>query len=477
MSFKELRGLFVLVLKKNYTNQKSKHTHTHTAFTEIMRSIGYPQMISMEGFRTPNFNQVFSILKWLLERYDHSAEIPTTVETEEERIQMLKVAAQITLGKARIKLNTRKLYSADVYAVQELLKLAQLLYDATRQADPIFSTTTTTTTAAAPPISSGWNPANDVKSAKQLATEMTTSGATIHGLVEGEITTQEMRTRAMRDFDNEQLEKAVHVKIRAVTEDTTHMAEQLENMKQDEASLKQKIEKKKVEMERMKTRLAGLRGLRPAFMDEYERLERELQQLYSSYLEHFRNLDYLESELDALSRKDDSKEKRTKRVLSVYSVAAKGAERIEMKHAVDVVVVDEGEIEKSVRFRGREQTSTTSDDDDDDEIEEEGEEEEEEKKSDAQMSPATTTTTTTHGKRRLTPGPAKRVHDDKQREEAEHDDGDDDDDEQEEPKPLKPMAKQQQQQPKKMKGTLEPGESDDSVSPVVSDDEADPEDK
>jgi hypothetical protein len=38
--------------------------------------------------------------------------------------------------------------------------------------------------------------------------------------------------------------------------------------------------------------------LRPAFMDEYEKLEKELQRQYEVYLGRFRNLDYLQHELD-----------------------------------------------------------------------------------------------------------------------------------------------------------------------------------
>ncbi len=40
-------------------------------------------------------------------------------------------------------------------------------------------------------------------------------------------------------------------------------------------------------------------------MDEYERLEEELQRLYGLYVDKFRNLDYLESELDKYTKKED----------------------------------------------------------------------------------------------------------------------------------------------------------------------------
>ena len=38
-------------------------------FTEMMRALGYPRLISMENFRTPNFPLVAEILIWLVNRY------------------------------------------------------------------------------------------------------------------------------------------------------------------------------------------------------------------------------------------------------------------------------------------------------------------------------------------------------------------------------------------------------------------------
>ena len=37
-------------------------------FTEMLRSLGYPRLISMENFKTPNFNLVSEILLWLIDR-------------------------------------------------------------------------------------------------------------------------------------------------------------------------------------------------------------------------------------------------------------------------------------------------------------------------------------------------------------------------------------------------------------------------
>lgn len=42
-------------------------------------------------------------------------------------------------------------------------------------------------------------------------------------------------------------------------------------------------------------------------MDEYERLEAELERLYQVYVEKYRNLDYLEHQLDEYNRIEEEK--------------------------------------------------------------------------------------------------------------------------------------------------------------------------
>ena len=76
------------------------------------------------------------------------------------------------------------------------------------------------------------------------------------------------------------------------------MSHRLDNLASDEANLEMKIEKKKQELERNQKRLRSLANVRPAFMDEYERLEEELSRQYQSYVEKQCNVSYLEQQLD-----------------------------------------------------------------------------------------------------------------------------------------------------------------------------------
>lgn len=86
-------------------------------------------------------------------------------------------------------------------------------------------------------------------------------------------------------------------------------------MAADEKALQEKIKRKQNDLERNKKRLASLQHVRPAFMDEYEKLEGDLQKQYEVYLERFRNLDYLEHELGELDRAEKEKIEEAERSL------------------------------------------------------------------------------------------------------------------------------------------------------------------
>ena len=104
-------------------------------FTEILRALGYKRTVSMDNFRTPNFELVADILSWLLKRYDPQCDLPEAFTHDQGRIQLMKQAQIIMLSKGRIKINAKRMYQADGYAVKELLKIASVLYSSMQHAD------------------------------------------------------------------------------------------------------------------------------------------------------------------------------------------------------------------------------------------------------------------------------------------------------------------------------------------------------
>ncbi|XP_059197901.1 clusterin-associated protein 1 homolog [Centropristis striata] len=270
-------------------------------FTEMMRALGYPRLISMENFRTPNFTLVAEILIWLVKRYEPQMDIPTDVETESDRVFFIKAVAQFMATKAHIKLNTKRLYQADGYAVKEMLKITSVLYSAmkTKQmalGDRLEEDNNKFKFDLGSRIS-------DLKAARHLASEVTSKGASLYDLLGKEVDLREMRTAAIgRPLEINETEKALRAAIKEVLQSVEKTKEMLNNVVSDETSLDAKIEKKKQELERNRKRLQTLQSVRPAFMDEYEKIEEDLQKQYETFVEKFRNLCFLESQLDEYHR-------------------------------------------------------------------------------------------------------------------------------------------------------------------------------
>ncbi|KDO21374.1 hypothetical protein SPRG_13687 [Saprolegnia parasitica CBS 223.65] len=272
MSFRELRNL-----------------------TEMMRALGYPRPVSVENFRTPNFELVSDLLYWMAKKYDPSSSVTEEIDTEEDRIAFLTSVTSEFFNKARIRLNPKKLYAADGFAVKELLKVAKVLYEASR-IDPSSLETDDDDLSTKSLLGSKLK---DAKATRALSAEITDCGAKLFDLLENELDVREARSNALRFLDTHKfLEKSIKELIAGVSENVESMERQCAELDAEEKALSAKIKKAQGDLERSEKRLKSLQNVRPAFMDEYEKLEKELERQYAIYCERFRNLDYLQRELD-----------------------------------------------------------------------------------------------------------------------------------------------------------------------------------
>ena len=95
--------------------------------------------------------------------------------------------------------------------------------------------------------------------------------------------------------------------VKACRNEQEKIKQRLENIHADEKNLDEKIEKKKADLERNRKRLGTLRDVRPAYMDDYEQYEKELEVLYQEYLIKFRIQAYLEQQLDDYNQIEQEK--------------------------------------------------------------------------------------------------------------------------------------------------------------------------
>lgn len=128
-----------------------------------------------------------------------------------------------------MKLNTRKLYQADGYAVQEMLKIASLLYEAqTTSAEEKFLSEDSTQLRNFD-VS---DKINELKSTRQLASQLTVNGATLFDLLGSEVELREMRnSKISRQYDTAEIEVALREVIEGTRKEIDDTKKQIDNVK------------------------------------------------------------------------------------------------------------------------------------------------------------------------------------------------------------------------------------------------------
>ncbi|KAL3101727.1 hypothetical protein niasHT_020612 [Heterodera trifolii] len=72
--------------------------------TEILRSLGYPRLISIENFRTSNFTLIAEIVTWIVQKFDSNTRLPRHLDNETERVMFIKgVSSAITVSSISLK--------------------------------------------------------------------------------------------------------------------------------------------------------------------------------------------------------------------------------------------------------------------------------------------------------------------------------------------------------------------------------------
>ena len=107
--------------------------------------------------------------------------------------------------------------------------------------------------------------------------------------------------------ENQYIEKCVREIIAQQDENIQEMDKYVQNLEKDQRTLDDKIKKRNLEVDRAEKRLKLLTSTKPAYMEDYERLEADLEKIYEVYIEKFRNLDYLEHQLDVFNQLEEKR--------------------------------------------------------------------------------------------------------------------------------------------------------------------------
>ncbi|CAF3597040.1 unnamed protein product [Rotaria sp. Silwood1] len=227
----------------------------------MARVLSYPRLISMENFRQPNFRLVAELMTWLVKQYDPQADIPHDIEGEQDRVMFIRTIAQTIATKAHMKLNTKKLYQADGYAVKEILKVITPLYKALRDSE-------NKDLDDEDDIDYQYRYAiNDdmstLRNARLLCSTITQKGANLHELLGKEIDAREARQEVInRAMELSEVQEGIHEAENAAKREFIKYDKLINNVQIDEVALDEKIAKRMEEINRHQRRLEMLRSVR-----------------------------------------------------------------------------------------------------------------------------------------------------------------------------------------------------------------------
>jgi clusterin-associated protein 1 len=254
---------------------------------EIVRNLGYPTVLGVDSFDTPNFGLMAQLLHWLSQLYDPDIVVISELSTEAGRVEFVRSIVQQMAVRSGIRLNPRKLYGSDRMAVRELLKIAGPVYRGI--------------TAVTGPEPEGITEKPVAPSAKKISQSSSTvpkHAVELYDQLEKELMIREPRTKVLSTMPPlDEVQKSVQAAVEDASARLDSLTKELDRLTGDEDTLRTKIKQRRHELERQGKRLMSVQTIRPAFMDEYEGLERELQQLFEVHFQHYRNVDYYEHEL------------------------------------------------------------------------------------------------------------------------------------------------------------------------------------
>ncbi|KAI3659605.1 hypothetical protein MP638_002053 [Amoeboaphelidium occidentale] len=278
--------------------------------------------LTTSSFEYSDFKLVADILKFLIASLDSSSDYIKSpggsyssfdtindhdLSTEQGRVSFIRHVAEALAIKFHIEVNPKRLYQADETAITELLKVIDYLYESDREYLNMNS--------GSKAVSSSLNYGMEALSSSQLLREKINS---FHQNSNSIIETADKELKHLRTNREESLAALATTEFSVIERQASQQADALkkhlstlkktyDSLRSEEKELKLKLEKRTQELEVREQRLKSMRNVRPAFMEEYEKLEAEIMDIYSNYVVEHNNYTWLKHRLNAQKEKERKK--------------------------------------------------------------------------------------------------------------------------------------------------------------------------
>ncbi|CAL5976802.1 Clusterin_associated protein 1 [Hexamita inflata] len=388
-------------------------------FSQNLTQLGYTKPVSIDAFRTPNFQLLVDIISFLVSSLVPDAKLSTKIDEIQDRLYFINTAVTIIQSHFCIKLNPKRLYAADISAVRELSKITDevSMYINIIPADQENTGYTDLSMVA----NSLRNQSSElIKRSTDLLLALKQFGDTAPANLQNALTKQP---------DVRQLQGAVQNRINILDEEVTKYSDELQTNKREKIHMQELLTQKQADLSRMNDRVESMRLTRPPYLIELEKAEAELTKVHQEYAKKHRSLSYLESQLRAGEAILKKKSKEKQQALSAIQDIVQQDEQENLIGGVKQELMDTPNPNKGIPISN-------------DQIMGEMEEEEYEEEDEPQEEPA---------KKTLPQGfkeNAKKEVDFSEEESVEEDNGDEEDEEPEDDEPpaksviQKPVAKQ-----------------------------------
>lgn len=251
-----------------------------------------------------SFHIVAELIQWLSGLLEPGALPSGNVETEEQRVLLIRAAIEFFVTKAAIKLNPRKLYAAAPVSCTELQKITRLLIAPTHIEERGDNKNEEREQDFSLNQADIGHKMDELRRARDLSSDLTQRGAGLFDLLSKELINKSVRVaQVQRPIELVRVERTLKNAIQASHLKLQSSCAQLENARVELNALNSKLLRKRAELERTKQRLEALQKIRPAHMSEFEECERELQLLYQRYFLRLHLRDALHTHLKARTKR------------------------------------------------------------------------------------------------------------------------------------------------------------------------------
>lgn len=132
-----------------------------------------------------------------------------------------------------------------------------------------------------------------IRKIRGLSSELTSLGVTMYDLIAKEAVNKETRTQYSKPMELNFVEKSLKQSISTMKSQLNTAKMTMENQIAENGNLEVKIQRKQSELDRTAHRLVTLQRIRPAYLEEFEKIEFNLKELYNQYTIRIKCLDAL----------------------------------------------------------------------------------------------------------------------------------------------------------------------------------------